>query len=295
MSPRQRGGAVAIAILFLATFSASSVAQASSSGALSALPRGASDITATAKGRALIAQTSVRYAAKGLRPQTLRVIKDAAGFVVAPANTKFATVEVDIAGGQKGIAVAPLTPDAPAAPGVSPAAITATPSWTFQDNACFTRFGNDDFSWMDHCYYMYRLSNDGNGSYDWFALNHYATMGANSPWVLRWGLIRAYRYGSSPQTWADWDPAADWQGGSCGQISLSISVGVANLGTSVERCPQIWDMSKSANGTSPDYTLQWVSTGTRSNRALKFEIAVRVAQGGWAQWALPAEVHGWPY
>jgi hypothetical protein len=139
---------------------------------------------------------------------------------------------------------------------------------------------------------MYRLSNDGNASYDWFALAHYASMSANAPWVMNWARIRAYRYQSSAQTWADWSPKSDWNGGSCGTITVGVALPVGGIGISTERCPQLWDFTKSANGTPPDYSLTWIGPGTRATRELTFEIAVRVAQGGWAQWILPAEVHG---
>lgn len=294
MSRQSRLGTVAIMTLFLATLGPSSVGAAPPTGGASALPGGAMDITGTARGKRLIAKAADRYAANGAKAQPLRAIEDDGGILIAPENTRFGTVEVTLAGGQKGIALAPLTPDAPAPQTGARAGdigASAGPTWTFQGNQCFSRI-SDTWSWLDHCYYMYRLSNDGNASYDWFALAHYASMKANVPWVMNWARIRAYRHGGSAQTWADWSPKSDWNGGSCGTISVAVTLPVGGIGISTERCPQLWDFTKSANGTSPDYSLRWIGLGTRATRELTFEIAVRVAQGGWAQWALPAEVHG---
>ena len=41
--------------------------------------------------------------------------------------------------------------------------------------------------------------------------------------------------------------------------------------------------------SQPDYTQTWFGLGTRGNREVNFEIAVRVAQGGTASFAMPAD------
>jgi hypothetical protein len=304
MSRLNRRGSVAIVALFLASVGApSATAAGAAAAASSALPRGTSDITATAIGQKVASETAARWAAKGLAARPLRVVKDDNGMLVVSADTKFASYAVRLSEGRTGIALAPLTPDAPALAKVAQTANLVpdaagivpliSPSWTFQGNDCFNRI-SDTWSWMDHCYYMYRLSSDGNGSYDWFALNHYATAANNSPWALSWARIRAYRSGSSAQTWADWSPRSNWSGGSCSTTTIGVTLPVGGIGTSFDRCPEQISFDKSAGGTSPDYTQTWIGPGTHGNRELNFEISVRVVQGGWAQWALPAEVHVGP-
>jgi hypothetical protein len=59
----------------------------------------------------------------------------------------------------------------------------------------------------------------------------------------------------------------------------------------VDRCPESWDMYKSAGGTQPDYHLTWSGNST-GEREVAFVITVRVAQGGSPQWGVPAYVHG---
>ena len=53
--------------------------------------------------------------------------------------------------------------------------------------------------------------------------------------------------------------------------------------------------SKSTVGAQPDYTQTWFGLGTRGNREVNFEIAVRVTQGGSASFAMPADVNGSAY
>ena len=80
-------------------------------------------------------------------------------------------------------------------------------------------------------------------------------MGRNDPWRLWNGRIRATRSGGAAQTWDDWSPRSDWTGGSCNTITVSINSPIVGVSASVERCPERWDMYKSANGTAPDYHL----------------------------------------
>jgi len=148
---------------------------------------------------------------------------------------------------------------------------------------------------VDHCYYKYKLGNDGNASYDWYALHRYGTAYNNSPWVLDQAKIRAYRSGGSSQSWADWNPRANWYGGNCSTTSVSISTPIGGLSQSFERCPEQVTFSKTSPGTQPDYTQTWFGLGTRGNREVNFEIAVRVAQGGTASFAIPASVVGSAY
>ena len=113
--------------------------------------------------------------------------------------------------------------------------------------------------------------------------------------MLDQAKIRAYRSGGSSQKWADWTPRSNWSGGSCSTASIGISTPVGGLSQSFDRCPEQVTFTKSVVGTQPDYTQTWFGLGTRGNREVNFEIAVRVAQGGTASFAMPAEVHGSPY
>ena len=145
------------------------------------------------------------------------------------------------------------------------AAALAAPTWTFVKNHCFSQI-SDTWSVLDHCYYKYKLANDGSSSYDWYALQRYGTAHRNSPWVLDLARIRAYRSGGSSQSWADWNPRVDWYGGNCSTTSIGISTPVGGISKSFERCPDQVTFKKSANGTQPDYTQTGSGSDTRQPR-----------------------------
>jgi hypothetical protein len=271
----------------------SSTASAGTPDRRPALPEGATDITATAKGQKLIKEAKARYEKRGHRTGELRAVKDATGILIAPIDTAFTTYTATLEDGPEVQALAPLTAE-DRAQAIEESAALASPSWSVTGNNCFTRI-SDTWAILDHCYYKFRLANDGNSSYDWYALRRYGTARNNSPWVLDQVRLRAYRSGGSSQTWADWSPRSNWSGGSCSTTSIGISSPIGGISQSFERCPDQVTFSKSANGTQPDYTQTWFGLGTRDNREVEFEIAVRVKQGGTASFSMPAEVHGSPY
>jgi len=294
---RRSRAALVLTLLVSGVVLSSSAALAGAPDRRQPLPKGATDITDSAKGQKLVREAKERYAQRGHKAGELRAVEDATGVLVAPIDTKFTTYTATLEDGSKVTAVAPLTADDPAGTEDEAADANAallTPTWKFISNNCFTK---SDGPWavIDHCYYKYKLANDGNASYDWYALHRYGTAYNNSPWVLDQAKIRAYRSGGSSQSWADWNPRANWYGGNCSTTSVSISTPIGGLSQSFERCPEQVTFSKTSPGTQPDYTQTWFGLGTRGNREVNFEIAVRVAQGGTASFAIPASVVGSAY
>jgi hypothetical protein len=295
---RRSRAVLALSLLVSGAVLSSNVASAAAPDRRPALPRGAVDITDTVKGQRLIREAKERYAGKGHKAGALRAVKDATGILIAPVDTTFDTYPITLENGSLAMALAPVTADDPEPGDVASVAgelaLAAAPTWSLLGNHCFTQI-SDTWATLDHCYYKYKLANDGSGSYDWFALHRFGTASNNSPWVLDQAKIRAYRYSGSSQAWADWTPRTNWSGGSCSSVSIGISTPVGGLSKSFERCPEKVTFTKSANGTQPDYTQTWTGRRTRGNRELSFEIAVRVKQNGTATWTLPASVNGGPY
>jgi hypothetical protein len=295
MSRRARA---ALVLSFLATASLLASSGAAGRARAPELPKGATDITETARGRQLIRDAQARFAARGHDAGELRAVKDSTGTLIVPRDTEFVMYPITLEDGRRVRAVAPITADDPAwverEAAAGQVAALAAPTWQFVSNRCFSVI-SDTWSVLDHCYYKYKLANDGNSSYDWYALNRFGTAHNNWPWVLDLARIRAYRSGGSSQAWADWSPRGNWSGGGCSTTTIGITSPVGGLSKSFERCPEQVTFVKSANGTQPDYTQTWFGLGTRGNREVNFEIAVRVTQGGTATWAMPAEVRGSAY
>jgi hypothetical protein len=193
---RRSRAALVLTLLVSGVVLSSSAALAGAPDRRQPLPKGATDITDSAKGQKLVREAKERYAQRGHKAGELRAVEDATGILIAPIDTKFTTYSATLEDGSKVTAVAPLTADDPAGTEDEAAGANAallTPTWKFISNNCFTK---SDGPWavVDHCYYKYKLANDGNGSYDWYALHRYGTAYNNSPWVLdrpRFGPIGA--------------------------------------------------------------------------------------------------------
>ena len=288
---RMAHGAVALSLMIAGTLLAPGIATGQDTA--HALPKGASDITDTAKGKRLIKEAKERFERQGHKTGELRAVRDGSGILIVPKKSRLVVYDRVLKSGQDQPLLAPLT-DVIDSIGEAEVAEAAGPTWSFVGNHCFVQI-SDTWATLDHCYYKYKLANDGSGTYDWYALNRYGTASNNSPWVLDEAKIRAYRYSGSSQAWADWSPRSNWSAGSCSTVSIGITSPIGGLSKSFERCPERVTFTKSANGSQPDYTQTWSGRRTRGNRELNFEIAVRVKQGGTATWTLPASVNGGPY
>lgn len=232
------------------------------------------DITQTATGRALARAVAARL---GTTASELVVLRDAWGITVGPRAASYAVVA--------GAAV-PLS----RASSTQASTVAAAPSWSYVAGQCFSRL-SDGFAWIDHCYVLYRLAGDGDGTRDWFALNHYATMQPNAPWVMNAAEIGSQPVGATPQTWVDWAPRGDLAG-PCHQILVGISAPVGGIADTATQC-EIWTIAKSPAGGR--FAVRWDGRGMRRSRELAMEISVSVPQGAWPVWALPASVSGSPF
>lgn len=280
-----------VALLVSLMIAAAVVAPAVASAAPTPAPGGLSDITGTARGLELAREAAEHRVLLGAPSQPLRVLRDEAGYLVVPSDTDLAQVPMTDESGRELVTYAPIV-TAPVPDGSALARNSAlTSSWTQVGSNCYARI-SDTWSWMDHCTRIYQLSNDGDGSKDYFALQHWATAAANSPWRLWWGKIASSpivtgSYGA--QSWVDWSPRSDYSG-NCRPYGLSVSALGFGLGFSTEQC-ESYHLTK--DNPAVNYSLQgtWY-VGPNTNRELAYEIAVSVAQGKTVAWTVPAEVHG---
>jgi hypothetical protein len=211
-----------------------------------------------------------------------------------PFDARLVPTTVTLENGQSATALVPVTAPEPNITAGAPAgaeALAAAPTWNFQIQQCFARI-SDTWSYIDHCYSLYKMANDGDGAKDYFALQHYSTAGPNPPWTLHDAKIQAIQLAGTPaQTWMDWSPKADFNG-NCQSFQLAVLVKAVVLALNVDRC-ELWDMTK--QNPAVNYNVVYWNPGQRSDRELSFEIAVSVAQGAWPQWSIPAESHGSPF
>jgi hypothetical protein len=235
---------------------------------------GFTDISQTALGRSIARQAAARLAA--LAAGDLVVLRDASGFTVGPRGAGYVALG--------GVAT-------PVTVGRAISVAGGGPSWSPVAGQCFSRI-SDTFAWLDHCYVLYRLANDGDPARDWFALHHYATMQANPPWVMNGAAIGSAPVGSTPQAWADWAPRSDLASSGCQQILVGIASPVGGIADSVTQC-ETWTVAKSP--VAGTFAVHWDGRGKRTTRELAMQLSVSVPANGWPQWALPASVSGSPF
>ena len=178
----------------------------------------------------------------------MRAVKDATGIVIAPLDTTFDTYTATLEDGSQVEALAPMTAEDPRGR-AGAARPKRGPCRADVDVRQQPLLHPDQrhVGVLDHCYYKYKLANDGSSSYDWYALQRYGTAHATRRGCSTSGQIRAYRSGGSSQSWADWNPRVNWYGGSCSTTSIGISTPVGGISKSFERCPDQVTFSKSAN------------------------------------------------
>lgn len=276
----------------LAVFSALIISGNIVAPALAASPPSRSDyddITGSPIGQELVGEATARRIRLGAPNQPLRVLRDQAGYLVVPTSTEVASVSMTNDSGQIVVGYAPVvtaTSDAALAPTVA-----LSQYWAQASSNCYSRI-SDTWSWMDHCTRVLQLMNDGDGSKDYFALQHWATASGNWPWSLWSGKISSSpivsgNYGA--QSWVDWSPRSDYTG-SCRTIGLSVTALGIGLSMSTDQC-ESYHFTK--DNPAVNYSLQgnWY-VASNTNRALAYEIAVSVLQGKTVAWTVPAEVHG---
>ncbi len=164
--------------------------------------------------------------------------------------------------------------------------LAAAAYWSRREGGCFSRKWVDS-AWLDSCYEVSRLINDNDSARDFYALEHWATMG-ETQFGLRHAWVNGFRPSGTPaQSWYRWAPTAD-SSGFCRDVAVSVSVLSAPVGSTFQAC-EGWDMTKSANGTNVSFKNQWqcnCSFMVGGNRATAYTITVTVAAGSYPVWSL---------
>lgn len=157
--------------------------------------------------------------------------------------------------------------------------IDAAPYWSQVGSNCYSALYRGS-SYMDTCYRMYWMANDGSSQYDYWRLDLYATMSAAGR-ILDWGSIHADQDGGPQMSFVDWSPNGD-QEISCQPISLSVTVLGVGAGYGYTQC-ELWDITKTAGSTLGSFQNRW-SWGTRlplrgADRGVALELGTRSTPG----------------
>jgi hypothetical protein len=163
----------------------------------------------------------------------------------------------------------------------------AAPYWTLYGNACFSRIQNSG-GYIDSCYKINRLVNDGSTTKDYYQLEHYATAGSKGIDTIHNAWLSSTKgSSSSAMSWVDWAPKGDTTG-ACANQTLSVSVAGVGISSSYTRCEK-WDITKYAEAGK--FKNLWdcnCTLGIKGDREVAYMSVVSVAQGGKATWTLSA-------
>ncbi len=134
-----------------------------------------------------------------------------------------------------------------------PSAFAAS-SWNLVTTKCFARKYTGG-TYIDACYQLHKLTNDGSTTRDYFQLTMYGTGKEWTGFSTLVGLEVAavQKSGSPAQHWVDWTPKSDRSGGSCSEVNIGIAY-VASFSYSVQYCPDSWQFSKSPIRGHPSTT-----------------------------------------
>lgn len=281
---RRRTSRIAVALAMLLAMALPGVTAAAKPTPSAAL----SDITTTARGRALAAESANRFTTLHGVPTTaaeLKVLQYSDGsIIVAP------TILTSVLSGQLS---ADGSPSATVEVGGSVSSTTQTPSsrtvttqasatWVTREQGCLSSVYVDSAR-LDSCYYIYQLTNDGSTTKNYWALRQKGTAfeygaGLHSAWVSGERTPN-----TTAQTWVDWGPEQGHDG-SCSSINVGVSY-IASLNYSITACEK-WIVDKSCNTCSPWMKATWdcncfwgldAKNGTVS-RAIAYQMLVSTSQ-----------------
>jgi len=243
-------------------------------------------------GRQAAEESAARFATQGVdvAAESLQVLDlGDAGIVVAPAAATFlsdstSAATADLANVATYFAVGGVketTLTVEASGGIQP---LAAPYWQLQYNGCFARWYVDS-AYVDACYKVYKLINDGVSNKDYWTLQHWA-VATETAWGLRSTWINSARNGGSTQSWADWGPRVDYNS-NCTTRTVGVSY-ILVLTSQYVQC-EIWDATRGAAAGSMKQEWRcdcWPWMGSGTQRALAYAVEVSVPQGGSAAWTL---------
>ena len=207
------------------------------------------DVSHTALGRQHASDAAARFRARGVESSAhdLKVLslKDG-GILVLPRHIEPVTIVGDSNTMGGSFVVSPrLDTGPPKQVSGSPYSLLQ-PYWQLNNAHCFSRISAGWGGWMDTCWKIFQLANDGSSSWNYWTFEVKATA-KSEDYVLDYAWITTdeSRNGGR-QYWVDWDPGSDSSGNCSASYTVSVSIGVATVSDSYLRC-ETWDITKYAD------------------------------------------------
>jgi len=168
------------------------------------------------------------------------------------------------------------------------ASVMGAPYPVIVDQWCPYRIENST-GWIDHCYRVSKVYDDGDSIYDHFTLEHWATAKSKGAYYLKNARIYCAKKAGSTTTfyWTDWSPRSDLNL-SCQSISLTVTSGPISISGDIYQACETWDITKYAEAGK--FKNEWKGSKKNTDREVAYMVSVKVPQGKWASWDLTAGI-----
>ena len=256
------------------------------------------EITATARGRTLVAEEAARARAAGRPVRQTRVWEFGPGdYFLAdrlPRNLSVRLVRDATTGAMNRV----VSFDVEARSREPRSAVTAVansagPSWIWLDAYCFGVIQNLAGR-IDSCFALHGMVGESDPR-DFYQLEQFGTISAKFAAKIYAGFVEGVKAssGSAPMSWIDWSPRGSLVGG-CHTVGISVSALGVSIGTSALMCER-WDITK---WIAPGHFRNTWSCGCihpfgqpyPNTREVKYMQVVSVPNGGVPRWTLSAGV-----
>ena len=128
----------------------------------------------------------------------------------------------------------------------------------------------------DPCQWFYKVVNERDPNFDYWASEMYGTGKSHSVWTLSGLEVDSRRTEGTPrQEWMDWDPGADAET-ACRSQSVSVSYAGASVGVEKQHC-ELWDIDKGS--AAFDMSNWWRGDVWRSERETAAVTLTKLREG----------------
>lgn len=161
---------------------------------------------------------------------------------------------------------------------------------------CYSRWSNWDAGWIDNCYQVGYVYDDGDAARVHVAFKRWATCASFNPDDLYRYVITECAVWSTPhidpKTWEDWSPKSDSPGSNCRTLGMSITAFGIGVSGSFNACDTM-NATKYSDGGH--YAMSWEGNAQQSERESEFMISYNVPTGNDVRLSVGWRVDGFKY
>ena len=164
-------------------------------------------------------------------------------------------------------------------------------NWSLITAHCYAHIYADWGGEMATCYKIWKMSNDGSGTWDYWGFETYGT--AHSDKSLDYAWIRTDESATGDtQYWVDWDPGSDTSGNCNASYTVTVG-GMPSVSHTFVRC-ESWDITKYSDAAH--FKSEYEGNAFNADREVGHIVETKVSDGDSPVWTIAYEFHscwGW--